>query len=62
MQSKQCLKCKHYIGDGYCQAFLDGIPGEILSGRNDHTKPYPGDNGIQFELDEEFQENYEPSD
>ena len=53
-------KCKHYKGvrqpDGtekyevsYCAAFPLGIPADIINGKNDHTKPYPGDNGIQFE-------------
>ena len=53
-------KCKHFIGviqpDGTemtetnsCAAFPKGIPQQIAYGKNDHTKPYPGDNGIQFE-------------
>jgi len=52
-------KCKHYLGvknDGdesternYCAAFSDGIPKIIAYGENKHDKPYPGDNGIQFE-------------
>ena len=53
--------CIHYIGikSGKeageetdlltCQAFPDKIPNEILSGDNKHTKPFPGDNGIQYE-------------
>ena len=58
-----CLVCNNYkgtrlieIGEGieedfvnFCSAFNDGIPYEILTGENDHTKPYKGDNGIQFE-------------
>ena len=52
--------CKHYIGviqpDGTemtetnsCVAFPKGIPIQIAYGEVDHMKPYPGDNGIQFE-------------
>lgn len=27
----------------------EGDPEEIAYGTNDHTTPYPGDNGIQYE-------------
>ncbi len=46
----KCALCKHVHDSGQsCDAFPDGIPSEILHGRFDHTKPYPGDKGIQFE-------------
>lgn len=32
-----------------CSAFPQEIPREILMNEFDHHKPYPGDNGIQFE-------------
>ena len=54
-------QCKHLLGvlspnegteEGQvcvCTAFPQGIPIEIQDGRNLHTSPYPGDNGIQYE-------------
>ena len=48
-----CLYCEYYIGKTEavfkCKVFPRGIPSEILTGEHDHTKPYDGDNGIQFE-------------
>ena len=50
-----CLDCKHFIGKiksisiPVCEAFGNGIPAELLNNSIKHTKPYPGDNGIQFE-------------
>lgn len=32
-----------------CDVFPDGIPDEIYRHGFDHTQPYPGDHGIQFE-------------
>ena len=54
--SSVCSRCKHWrpaIGANgqTCAAFTkaDSIPPPIWKGENPHTKPYPGDNGIQFE-------------
>ena len=44
-----CLDCKHWIANGVCTAFMEGVPDSILLGDNDHRQPYPGDNGIQYE-------------
>ncbi len=46
--SSVCSKCKHLRELWSCKAF-DEIPLEIWNGENDHTEPYPGDHGIQFE-------------
>lgn len=50
----KCETCKYY--DIYndknyatCKVFPEGIPPEIFREDVDHKKPYPGDNGIQYE-------------
>ena len=48
-QSDQCVRCARYLGLGVCDAFPDGIPAEILTGRHDHTKAFDGDGGIRFQ-------------
>lgn len=45
----QCARCRYKFRDSTCKAFPNGIPAKILSGKHDHRKPYPGDNGIRFE-------------
>lgn len=51
--SPVCALCKHlrFEQGRTCAAFPanDAIPLEIWNGENDHKRPYPGDNGIQFE-------------
>ena len=49
-----CFYCKNFIGkvkdkqEYECKAFKI-IPHDILFGRFVHDKPFPGDNGIQYE-------------
>jgi hypothetical protein len=45
-----CNQCKWYNGDGYCEAFPQGIPDQILNGENNHIEPLlQQDNEIIFE-------------
>lgn len=36
-----------------CDAFPDGIPIDIASGKFDHRKPHEDDHGIRFEAKDE---------
>jgi len=44
-----CASCNNYVSDYKCRAFPGGIPQAILDGKDSHTEPHEGDNGIQFE-------------
>ncbi len=46
-----CVGCKHLrdMAKRQCDAFPAGIPWEILEGKSDHRKPFPGDQNIRFE-------------
>lgn len=48
-----CFCCKHFDkwsgSFANCSAFPHGIPLEIWQHKNDHTQPFPGDHGIQYE-------------
>lgn len=46
--SEQCATCRHWTVALRCEAFPVGIPEPILSGRHDHTRPYPDDNGLRY--------------
>ena len=48
--SERCLDCKFLRNPPLtCEAFIDGIPNEILSGSFDHVEEFKGDHGIVFE-------------
>lgn len=52
--STVCTFCAHFQPDSktgryQCATFGSNVPDDIWYGRHDHTTPYPGDNGIQFE-------------
>ena len=52
IRTSQCVICRHIDNDNNritCKAFPDGIPRIIWDGIDDHSRPFPGDNGIQFE-------------
>lgn len=48
-----CLACRHYLDDGTCAAFPDGIPDAILLDGFDHRRPFDGDGGIRYEPTQE---------
>lgn len=49
-----CESCARATGRNFegtemrCYAFPEGIPEDIWSGKNDHTKPFKGDGGLQY--------------
>lgn len=45
----ECYKCKNMTNHEKCKAF-EYIPDDIWFGKVLHRTPYPGDNGIQFEV------------
>jgi hypothetical protein len=58
-----CHFCKHFRAKEWwdapltarkCNAFPDGIPAEVGYETYDHREPFPGDNGIQFEKQDDF--------
>ena len=65
MAAPICLGCKHYDRTNedffLCAAFPDGVPYEIITSEHDHTHPYPGDHGIQFEPIDETEPTEEPA-
>ncbi len=60
-----CVFCRHYHKERNehsdelpsCDAF-DAIPDQIFMGEVDHTEPLQGDNGVQFQLREEYREDF----
>ena len=44
-----CDECRHFFGEGKCQAFPEGIPLAVLNGEVEHCHPIAGDHGIMFE-------------
>lgn len=58
-----CGTCVHKSKkDATCKAFPDGIPDVFLTGKQEHTKPYRGDHGIQYKaIVKEYSPYYDES-
>lgn len=52
-----CNFCKHNNWNFTCKAFPNGMPDELID-RNEHDTPFPGDNGIRFEVIKGQEEAY----
>lgn len=51
-----CTSCGRLIsGSRKCKAYPGGIPPEIWNMEVNHSKPYIGDNGLQFKVIEEIE-------
>jgi hypothetical protein len=61
---RACDSCIHIrevqspLSRGMCDAYPEGIPSQIWRGALDHATPLPGDNGIVWELDPEYEDDY----
>ena len=61
----ECVFCEHYHQQRNeqtdalpsCDAF-DAIPDEIFMGSRDHSRPYPGDQGVRFSVSEEVRTDF----
>lgn len=52
-----CITCKHLDRTAtrlVCPAFPDGVPDPIARGQVGHREPYEGDNGIRYEIADEY--------
>lgn len=57
--TSQCADCIHLhrtseLPGIRCDAYPNGIPKALLHGDADHNEPFPGDKGIRYERDPQF--------